>query len=79
MWTPHHAAALFTLYAASIWAAIIIFSVLLLVPINNRVGLWNPTGLPPNWESERKLWDLYNYVRAVAIVSAFVVHPRQKN
>ncbi len=72
-WTAHHSAALFTLYAAFAWVCIVVFSVALPVPINNRVGLWNPSDLPPNWESERKLWDRYNSIRVVVIGVAFVL------
>ena len=72
-WTSHHHAALFTLYAAFTWAVIVLFSVILPVPINNRVGRWNPSALPANWKSERKLWDIYNSTRVVMIVFAFIL------
>jgi len=72
-WTSHHRAGLFTLYAAFTWAAIVVFSVILPVPINNRVGRWNPSALPANWKSERKLWDIYNSTRVVMIVFAFIL------
>ena len=73
MWISHHEAGLFTLYAAFVWAFIVIFSVVLPVPINNRIGLWNPADLPPNWESERRLWDVYNSARVAMIGLAFVL------
>ncbi|HSI86091.1 MAG TPA: DUF1772 domain-containing protein [Candidatus Methylacidiphilales bacterium] len=73
MWSSHHSAGIYTLYAAITWAFIVIFSVILPVPINNRVGLWNPSDLPPNWESERKLWDIYNSTRVGIIGFAFVL------
>ena len=55
-WSSQHAASLFTLYASGVWLFICIFGVIFPVPINNRVGRWNPSALPENWESERKLW-----------------------
>ena len=71
-WSSQHAASLFTLYASCVWLFICIFSVIFPVPINNRVGRWNPLALPENWESERKLWDTYNTIRVAFIVLAFV-------
>ena len=71
-WASQHAASLFTLYASGVWLFICIFSVIFPVPINNRVGRWNPSALPENWESERKLWDTYNTIRVAFIVLAFV-------
>ncbi|MEK7953906.1 DUF1772 domain-containing protein [Luteolibacter soli] len=73
MWASHRSAGLFTLYAGFAWAFIVIFSVVFPVPINNRVGRWNPSDLPPNWESERKLWDIYNSVRVAVIGVAFIL------
>lgn len=73
VWNSHRHAAMFTLYAAAVWAVIIVFSVALPVPINRRVGLWNPSDLPANWESERKLWDRYNSIRVVLIGMAFIL------
>jgi hypothetical protein len=72
IWTSHHSAGIFNLYAGLTWALIVVFSVVLPVPINNRVGLWNPSNLPPNWKTERKLWDTYNSIRVMMIGLAFV-------
>lgn len=72
-WSSHHKAGSFTLYAALAWVFIVVFSVIFPVPINNRVGLWNPSDLPPNWKSERKLWDIYNSIRVVVIGLAFIL------
>jgi hypothetical protein len=73
VWTTNQSAGLFTLYAALIWAVIVIFSVIFPVPINKRVGSWNPSDLPPNWKSERRLWDMYNSIRVILIGLAFVL------
>ncbi len=73
VWSLHRAAGLFTLYAAAIWLLIVLFSVFLPVPINNRVSRWNPAALPPNWKTERRLWDIYNTIRVVFIGVGFVL------
>jgi hypothetical protein len=72
-WSPHHITSLFTLSAAAIWIFVVVFSLIFPVPINNRVGQWNPSALPSNWEAERKLWDRYNTTRVFLIGVAFVL------
>jgi hypothetical protein len=72
-WSSDHAASLFMLYASGVWLLIVIFSVIFPVPINTRVAQWNPSALPPNWESERKSWDTYNTIRVGFIVLAFLL------
>ena len=73
LWSSQHTAARFTLYASGVWLFIVIFSIIFPVPINKRVGQWNPSALPGNWESERKLWDTYNTIRVAFILLAFVL------
>ena len=72
-WSSHHVASLLTLYAAAVWGFIAVFSVLLPVPINTRVGQWDPKALPAGWESERRRWDTYNSIRVFLIGFAFVL------
>ena len=72
-WSSHHRAALFMLYASAVWVFVVLFSVIFPVPINNRVGRWNPMSLPVNWKRERRLWDAYNAIRVVFIGCAFIL------
>ena len=48
-------------------------SILLLVPINNRVKTWTADGLPADWKQQMNRWDRLHYVRVAVIVAAFTL------
>lgn len=50
-----------------------LFSLVGPVPINNRTAKWTPESLPDNWRAQERLWDLYHWIRTVALIVAFVL------
>ncbi|MGA8656675.1 MAG: DUF1772 domain-containing protein [Chthoniobacterales bacterium] len=60
------------LIAGALWAAIVVFSILGPVPINNRVKKWQIDTLPADWEQQRRRWDLLNAFRVILIGLAFL-------
>ena len=58
--------------ATLLWIAIIIFSIVGPVPINNRVKAWDLHHLPPDWREQRQRWDRLNAARVVLIELAFL-------
>lgn len=48
------------------------FSLICLVPINNRVAAWNLNSLPGDWKRDRRRWDHYHAIRIVMLVLASV-------
>ncbi|MBB5317451.1 DUF1772 domain-containing protein [Tunturibacter empetritectus] len=50
-------------YAASLWAATIIFTVTLLVPINRRIAKMNAASPYDGWLDDRVRWDLLYSIR----------------
>ncbi|MBV8176509.1 MAG: DUF1772 domain-containing protein [Verrucomicrobia bacterium] len=58
--------------ATLLWVAIIIFSLVGPVPINDRVKAWDLQHLPPDWRQQRQRWDRLNAVRVVMIALAFL-------
>jgi hypothetical protein len=58
--------------ATLLWVAIIIFSVVGPVPINNRVKAWDLHQLPADWREQRRRWDRLNAARVILIALAFV-------
>ena len=58
--------------ATLLWVAIIVFSVVGPVPINNRVKAWDMQKLPPDWQEQRRRWDRLNAIRVVMIALAFL-------
>jgi Domain of unknown function (DUF1772) len=53
-WDTSHLASRHVCIASILWIAIIVFSVLLPVPINNRVRLWRMDSLPEDWIIQRR-------------------------
>ena len=58
--------------ATLLWLAIIVFSLVGPVPINNRVKDWNLQHLPPDWREQRRRWDQLHAIRVVMMALAFV-------
>ncbi|MGA5499839.1 anthrone oxygenase family protein [Streptomyces umbrinus] len=59
--------------AAALLILSVVMSVLLLVPINNRVRTWTTEGLPADWKQQMNRWDRLHYVRVAVIVAAFTL------
>jgi Anthrone oxygenase len=68
--TPGHGLAM---SAAGLFAAMIVYSVLLPVPINNQVARWQPESLPANWRALRRRWDALHAVRVGVLLLALVL------
>ena len=60
------------LLATLLWVAIIVFSLVGPVPINNRVMDWDLQNLPPDWRQQRRRWDQLNAIRVIMIATAFL-------
>jgi Domain of unknown function (DUF1772) len=58
--------------AALLSVAIIIFSLVGPVPINNRVKAWDLRRLPTDWQEQRLRWDRLNAARVILIALAFL-------
>lgn len=68
--TPGHG---LVLAAAGLFAVIIVYTVLMLVPINNQVARWQVESLPANWRELRRRWDALHAVRVGALVVALIL------
>lgn len=68
----HHGAGL-VVTAAALLILSVAMSVLLLVPINNRVKTWTADGLPADWKQQINRWDRFHYVRVAVIIAAFAL------
>ena len=58
------------LLSAVFLAVTVPFSLICLVPINNRVAAWDLNALPGGWKSDRRRWDQYHAIRTVILVLA---------
>jgi hypothetical protein len=60
------------LSSAALLAVTVPFSVICLVPINNRIAAWDLNALPGEWKNDRRRWDQYHSIRIVILVLASV-------
>jgi uncharacterized membrane protein len=72
----HQPASVPPLMATLIWAAVIVFSIFMLVPINNRIATLNPAppdpaAPAPDWKHDHKKWDSLHRVRILLLAVAF--------
>jgi len=49
--------------SGALWLISIIYTIVLPLPINNRIARWDLTTLPANWLEERRRWDRYHQLR----------------
>jgi hypothetical protein len=54
--------------AGVIWAATIVFTIAMLVPINNRIARLNPQRPHDGWLTDRARWDRLHRIRVVLLV-----------
>ena len=58
--------------ACAIWAAVIVATLLALVPINNRMMQLDATAFPVEAQREHRTWDRWHRVRVGALTAAAV-------
>jgi uncharacterized membrane protein len=58
--------------ASAIWLAVIVLTVLFLVPINNRMMLLDAASFPEEAQREHRRWTALHHLRVVALVVAMV-------
>jgi hypothetical protein len=70
----HQAALVPLLTATLIWAGVVVFSIGMLVPINNRIASLNAAAPTTGWKRDHKKWDSLHRVRILLLaVAVFVV------
>lgn len=64
--------AVWAIVAAVLFAASVLLSVVVLVPINNRSKHWTPQDAPDDWREQLHRWDGWHYLRMAVIVIGLV-------
>ncbi|MGA9777808.1 MAG: DUF1772 domain-containing protein, partial [Verrucomicrobiia bacterium] len=59
--------------SSALFAIMIVYTVLLPVPINNRIARWRPDSLPANWRELRRRWDMLHAIRVGFLVVALIL------
>src|SRR5580698_11245734 len=57
--------------AFAIQVLAVLFSLAFPVPINNRIAKWTTDSLPEDWREQERRWDLYHWLRTVALIAGF--------
>ncbi len=60
------------LTATLIWAAVIVFTIIALVPINNRIASLNMASPAPGWKQSHKKWDSLHRARVLLLLVALL-------
>jgi len=66
----HQALLLPLLIATLIWAGVILFTLSMLVPINNRIASLNTAAPSPGWNRDHRKWDSLHRVRILLLAIA---------
>src|SRR5580692_8294291 len=56
--------------SAVLWMLASLYSIIALVPINNRIASWEKSTPPPDWKTYRRRWDLLHRWRVVLLTIA---------
>jgi uncharacterized membrane protein len=56
--------------SAILWVLASVYSITMLVPINNRIASWEKVALPADWKTFRRRWDLLHRWRVVLLTIA---------
>lgn len=68
----HQAALVPLLVATLIWVGVIVFTISMLVPINDRITSLNTAALTHGWKHDHQKWDSLHRVRILLLVVAFL-------
>lgn len=69
----HEAALAALVTAAVIWTVAIIFSIGVLVPINNRIASLSTAAPAPGWERDHRRWDALHRIRILLLMIALLL------
>jgi uncharacterized membrane protein len=68
-----HGPGLLITLAAALWTATILFTITMLVPVNNRIARMNPEQPHPTWLQDRSRWDRLHRIRVALLVVAVIL------
>ena len=62
---------IWTATSAALWMLAIVYSLIALVPVNNRIKSWEKSTPPPDWKTYRNRWDRHHRWRVIVLTTAF--------
>ena len=66
----HKAAWVSLLTATLIWAGVVVFTIAMLVPTNDRIGSMNTAASGSDWKRDHERWDSLHRVRILLLAIA---------
>ena len=57
--------------SAVLWILAIVYTLIALVRVNNRIKSWETSTPPPDWKTYRRRWDMHHRWRVVLLTIAF--------
>jgi uncharacterized membrane protein len=57
--------------SAVLWMLATVYSLIALVPVNNRIKSWETSTPPTDWKTYRRRWDMHHRRRVVLLTIAF--------
>jgi uncharacterized membrane protein len=57
--------------SAVLWMSASVYSLIALVPVNNRIKSWEKSTPPPDWKTYRRRWDMHHRWRVALLTIAF--------
>jgi uncharacterized membrane protein len=57
--------------SAVLWMLASVYSLIALVPVNNRIKSWEKSTPPPDWKTYRRTWDMHHRWRVLLLTIAF--------
>lgn len=66
----HQDALALLLIATLIWVGVVVFTIAMLVPINNRIASMNLAPLTPGWKRDHEKWDFLHRIRILLLIVA---------
>ena len=59
--------------SAVLWMLASVYSLIALVPVNNRIKSWEKSTPPPDWKTYRRRWDMHHRWRVALLTIAFTL------
>jgi len=59
--------------SAALWMLASVYSLIALVPVNNRIKSWEHSTPPLDWKRDRRTWDMHHRWRTVLLTTAFAL------
>jgi len=70
-WREYGRLPIWVALSATLWLLASVYSLIALVPVNNRIKSWEKSTPPPDWKTYRRRWDMYHRWRVVLLTVAF--------